>query len=155
MGAIFCRTSATFSRIFCALFQISSAFSGGEVLALIRNKFAKLFSGQNPSLFGLFATYIPFWLFSSILFFMKSPSRRSWCNLILPLKQRIKHWCEQNKSFCIQLCVVNGSKGNKLHYIFVIEHIDQCIQCATISTDYCICMHEFKFQSANNHPQFV
>jgi hypothetical protein len=53
MGAIF------LSHI-CALFQISSSFGGGEVLILIRNKFAKLFPGQNLSVFGLFATYIPF-----------------------------------------------------------------------------------------------
>ncbi len=55
------------------------------------------------------------------LFQMKSPSRRSWCNLIMPLKQQIKHWCEQNKSFCIQLCVANGSKGKKLHLFLLLN----------------------------------
>ena len=92
MGAIFfCTTPlTTFARIFCELFRIISAISGSVVLVMICNNYAKLFSGQNPSLLDCLLRMYSFDRFQA-LFQMKSPSRSSWFNPVLLLKQQIKH----------------------------------------------------------------
>ena len=97
MGAIFFRNRKfaignisfvhCFCALFCKLFQIIGEISGSEVLALIRNNFAKLFSGQSPSLFRQVRRKYRFNCFQ-VLFQMKSPSWRSWRNLIPSLKEK-------------------------------------------------------------------
>ena len=56
------------------------------------------------------------------------------CNLILFLEEKIEHCCQQNKSYCIQLCAWNSSKPKKRHSCS--NHLSNVSHLGAFSDDY-------------------
>ena len=92
-----------FCALFCKLFQIIGEISGSEVLALIRNELLPN-SSQDRTLHCLDRCDE-----NTVLTVFKYCFRWNrhldavgaiWFR---PWRKKMKHWCEQNKSFCIQL----------------------------------------------------